>query len=152
MVKKILVPTDGSKPSDNALEYAAELAKLYKGELLILNVVGTGMATTYHGVSIKEKLEEELKQEANRIVGRGVNNAKREDINAEGIVRQGLPDKEIITLAKERDDIDLIVMGAYGKNFIERQLVGSQTERVLSGITKLEMPIVVVPCQKCIGE
>lgn len=146
MVMKILVPTDGSEASDNALEYAAKLAKLYKCELLVLNVVRTDIITTYRGVSVKEKLIEELGEEAKQILGRSTNTAKSLGVNAEGIVRQGLPDKEIIALAKERDDIILVVMGAYGKNFIERQVVGSQTERVLRGITKLDVPLVVVPC------
>ncbi|MEE8403053.1 MAG: universal stress protein [Candidatus Hydrothermarchaeaceae archaeon] len=146
MVLKILVPTDGSEPSDNAVEYAVKLAKLYEGELLILNVVSTSIPTAYHGVSIKEELIEEMEEEGKRIVGRSVNNAKSQDVNAEGLVRHGLPDKEIIALAKERDDIELVVMGAYGKNFIERQLVGSKTERVLRGITELDVPLVIIPC------
>ncbi|MEE8401473.1 MAG: universal stress protein [Candidatus Hydrothermarchaeaceae archaeon] len=145
-MNKILVPTDGSRPSDNALEYAAKLAKMYKTELLALNVVRTGLITTHHWVSIKEKLEEELEKEAKEIVGRSVGRAESLGVTIEGIVRHGFPDEEIIALVKERDDIDIIVMGAYGKDFVERRLVGSQTEKVLRGITELDVPLLVVPC------
>lgn len=152
MVAKILIPTDGSKASNNALEYAAKLAKMYEGELLVLNVVRTDVVTTPRQMdmdSFKEKIMEEREEEAKNIVGWGVTNAERLGVKAEGIIRYGLPDKEIVTLVGERDEIELIVMGAYGKNFIERQLVGSKTERVLRKMPELEVPLVVVPCPPC---
>ncbi len=145
MTDKILVPTDGSPASDNALTYAVKLAKMYDSELIVLNVINFSIATVFHGVSIKQKLKEELEERAKRIVGRSVNNARSMGVNAEGEVRQGSPDKEIIALTKERSDILLIVMGAYGKNFLERQLVGSKTEGVLRRLPGLKVPLVVVP-------
>ena len=69
MVGKILVPIDGSPASDNALEYAAKLAQMYEAELLIMRVLRMG-PTSYHGVSIKEELTEELKEEAEHLVGK----------------------------------------------------------------------------------
>jgi len=149
MVWEILVPTDGSEASDNALAYAAEVAKLYKAELLVLNVVRTDIVTTYRQMdreSAKEQLMKEREEEAKRIIGQSVNRAERQGVKAEGIIKYGLPDEEITTLVNERDDIVLIVMGAYGKNFMERQLVGSKTEGVLRKLPHIEVPLVVVPC------
>jgi nucleotide-binding universal stress UspA family protein len=142
---KILVPTDGSPASDNALEYAAKLAKMYGAELSILTVVRTGVTTSYHGVSIKEKLEKELTEKAERLVGLRVNKAGKLGVKAEGVIRRGLPDKEIVTLAKESDDIIMVVMGAYGKNFVERQIIGSKTEGVLRKMPELDVPLLIVP-------
>ncbi len=42
MIKKILVPTDGSKGSENAIQMAVELAKNHDAELYILYVVPKG--------------------------------------------------------------------------------------------------------------
>lgn len=148
MGAKILVPTDGSDASNNAIDYAAKLAKMYEGELLILNVVRTDVVTTPRQMdrdSTKKKIMEEREEAAKNIVGWSVNNAERLGVKAEGIIRYGLPDKEIVTLVVERDDIDLIVMGAYGKNFLERQIVGSKTEGVLRKMPELDVPLVVVP-------
>lgn len=150
MIKKILVPVDGSEPSDNALEYAIKLAKLYKDEILVLNVIRTGLITTHHWVSIREKLKEELEEEAKEIVEGSINKAKRLGVKTEGVIRHGFPDREIIALAKKREDIELVVMGAYGKSFVERRLVGSQTEKVLREIYKISVPLIVIPypCKK----
>ena len=38
MIKKIICPTDFSKASINAIEYAAKLAKVFNAELLLVNV------------------------------------------------------------------------------------------------------------------
>jgi nucleotide-binding universal stress UspA family protein len=154
MVKKILVPTDGSEASDNALEYAIERAKMSNSELLILNVIRTGIVKTLlyeiqskneYGHDLRKKLEDELEGRAKKIVNQAIERAKGQGIDAEGVVRRGLPDKEIITLAKERDDVELIVMGAYGRDFLERQMVGSRTEGVLRALPGIKKPLVIVP-------
>jgi nucleotide-binding universal stress UspA family protein len=142
---KILVPTDGSDASNNALDYACKIAKLYGDELLILNVVRTGQTTSYHGVSIKEKLEEELKEEAEHLLGRAVNRADRLGVKAESVIKHGLPDKEIVKIVKESDDLEMVVMGAYGKNFLERQIIGSKTEGVIRSLPTLDVPVLIVP-------
>ena len=148
MGAKILVPTDGSEASNNAIDYACKIAKLFGDEILILNVVRTGVTTSYHGVSIKEKLEEELTEEAEHMVGWSVNRADKLGVKAESIIRNGLPDKEIVKLVKERDDLEMIVMGAYGKNFLERQIIGSKTEGVIRSMPQLDVPVLIVP-NKC---
>ncbi len=148
MVRKILVPTDGSEASDNALAYAAEVAKLYEGELVILNVVSPDVVTSYRQIdmeSVKEQLMEEREEEARKMVGRSVHKAESQGVKAEGVVKRGLPDEEIIALTNKRTDIALIVMGAYGKNFLERQVVGSKTEGVLRNLPKVDVPLAVVP-------
>jgi nucleotide-binding universal stress UspA family protein len=144
MVEKILVPIDGSEASDNALEYAAKLAKMYEAELLVMRVLRIG-PTSYHGVSIKEKLEKELTEEAEHLMGKRINKAEKMGVKAEGIVKQGLVDTEIVNVANDRDDVILVVMGAYGKNFLERRIVGSKTEGVLRKMPELDVPLLVVP-------
>ncbi len=154
MVSKILVATDGSMASDTAIDYAGELAKLQGGELIILNVIRTDVITTYRQIDreyAREKVMQEREENSDMALGRGTNRAKRAGVEAKGVVRRGQPDEEIVNFAKETDDIDLVVMGAFGKNFIERQIVGSKTEGVLREIMKLDIPLVVVPhpCKRC---
>jgi nucleotide-binding universal stress UspA family protein len=157
MVAKILVATDGSMASDTAIDYAGELAMLYGGELIILNVIRTDVITTYRQIDreyARERVMQEREEASKMALGRGTNRAKRADVEAEGVVRRGQPDEEIVNFAKEQEDVELIVMGAFGKNFIERQIVGSKTEGVLREITKLDIPLVVVPhpCKRCKGD
>lgn len=152
MVSKILVATDGSKPSNHAIEHAVGIAKKFGSELLIMNVVRIGSTTSYHGTSIKEKLEEELNEQAEHLVGKAVNKADKLGVKAEGVIKQGLVDNEIIEFVETDKDIKMIVMGAYGKNFLERQLIGSKTEGVLRKIMHLDVPLVVVPCPPCLED
>lgn len=154
MVSKILFATDGSEASDTALGYATELAKLYDRELLILNVIRTDVIVTYRQIdrdSARRKAMEEREENSRRVLGKSLNKAKKMDVSAEGIAKRGMPDDEIVNFARERDDVDLVVMGAFGKNFFERQIVGSKTEGVLRKIIELDMPLVVVPhpCKMC---
>jgi nucleotide-binding universal stress UspA family protein len=154
MVSKILVATDGSKASDTALEYAIELTKFYGSELILLNVTRTDVITTYRHMDrdfAREKIMQEREEYGKRVLGKATGRAKRAGVAAEAVVRQGLPDEEIVNLAKGRDDISLLMMGAFGKNFLERQIVGSKTEGVLRKLTELDIPLIIVPhpCKKC---
>jgi nucleotide-binding universal stress UspA family protein len=150
MVSKILVATDGSDASNHAIGQAADMAKKFDSELLVLNVVRSGVTTSYHGVSIKEELEEELKEQAKRLVGKAVNKADKMGVKAEGVIKHGLVDNEIVDFVEKDKEVKMIVMGAYGKNFIERQIIGSKTEGVLRKMMDLDVPLVVVPCPPCV--
>jgi nucleotide-binding universal stress UspA family protein len=154
MVAKILVATDGSKASDAALDYSIELAKLYEGELIILNVIRTDVITTYRQIDrdfARKKVMDEREENSKRVVGRALTRAERTGVKAVEEVRHGEVDTEIVNFARGRDDIMLLVMGAFGKNFIERQVVGSKTEGVLRNLTEIDMPLIVVPhpCKIC---
>ena len=154
MVERILVATDGSNASDMALEYAVEMAKMYDGEILLLNVIRPDVITTYRQMdreAVRKKVMEEREDTSKRILGKSVSRAEKLGVNAESVTRRGAPDEEIVNFAKARDDIVMMVMGAFGKNFLERQIVGSKTEGVLRAITELDMPLVVVPhpCKMC---
>ncbi len=144
MVGKILVPIDGSPASDTALEYAAKLAQMYEAELLIMRVLRMGL-TSYHGVSIKEELTEELTEEAEHLVGKRILRVEKLGAKAEGVIKEGQVDIEIVNLARDRDDVIMIVMGAYGKNFVERQIIGSKTEGVLRKMPELDIPLLIIP-------
>ncbi|MEE8386269.1 MAG: universal stress protein [Dehalococcoidia bacterium] len=71
-------------------------------------------------------------------------------VKAEGVIKQGLVDNEIVDFVEKDKEIKMIVMGAYGKNFIERQIIGSKTEGVLRKMMDLDVPLVVVPCPPCV--
>lgn len=55
MLKKILVPIDGTEYSWRAMEYAASLAKLSGGHLVILTVVKPGIKAV-GGAPLEEEL------------------------------------------------------------------------------------------------
>jgi nucleotide-binding universal stress UspA family protein len=91
------------------------------------------------------KLKEDRESTSKKIIDKSTLEAKKFDVYAEGVIKHGFVDREIVKFVKERDDIVLVVMGAYGKNFLERQLVGSKTQEVLRRIPELDVPLAVVP-------
>lgn len=114
-----------------------------------MNVIRTDVITTYRQIDrdlTREKVTREREDRNKRVLGMSVNHAKRLGVDAEGVVRRGLPDKEIVNFAKGRDDMVLLLMGAFGKNFLEMQLVGSKTQEVLRKIPELDVPLAAVPC------
>ncbi|MFW6117246.1 MAG: universal stress protein, partial [Thermoproteota archaeon] len=55
MIKKILVPIDGSETADKALDFALDLAEKYSAHIVLLTVVVPPVSTS---VAIDDYLEE----------------------------------------------------------------------------------------------
>ncbi|GAF38745.1 universal stress family protein [Agrilactobacillus composti DSM 18527 = JCM 14202] len=130
----ILVPVDGSKEAELALNKAVQVAKLNKAHLDILNVLDTkqfiggygGMLSGDAIYQISEDAQDYLKNLAESIQSKY--DIKDEDLAVH--VRFGNP-KTVISHDFPKDHKnDLIMIGATGLNAVERVLVGSVTEYV----------------------
>jgi nucleotide-binding universal stress UspA family protein len=55
---------------------------------------------------------------------------RAENVEVESVILEGSPSREIVDFA-EKNDIDLIVMGTFGKTGIRRFLLGSVAENVV---------------------
>lgn len=127
MYDSIVLPTDGSEGTENAVEHALELAEKFDAELHVINVVD--VRNFYDGVNWEEVLEDvELKGE--EIVEEIVQKAGERGVGADQKVVRGIPHQEINDYAEEKD-ADLVVMGTHGREGLERMLLGSVTEKVL---------------------
>ncbi|MCD2255572.1 universal stress protein [Agrilactobacillus fermenti] len=130
----ILVPVDGSKEAELALQKAVQVAKLNKAHVDILNVLDTkqfiggygGMLSGDAIYQISEDAQDYLSNLADEI--RSKNDLSEDDLSIH--VRFGNP-KTVISVDFPRDHKnDLIMIGATGLNAVERVLVGSVTEYV----------------------
>ena len=123
-MRNILVPTDGSRYSLKAAEYAAKLARELGSKVSILHV------SEYHPrVRARELVEEEERTGADILSG-----TKRIFDEASVPVEVmklefGHPAEVICSLA-ERGKFDLVVMGEKGTHEIGRFMLGSVTDRV----------------------
>lgn len=127
MYNKILLPTDGSKGSEIALDHALDLAGKYDAELHVLFVADVRVDSTADmWANVLGQLEEVGEDSVNEIA------EKVEEANIEVVkqVIRGIPHKEINSYADE-NDIDLITMGTHGRTGVERLLLGSVTEKVI---------------------
>lgn len=138
---RILAPTDFSRFSGFALEWAANLAEALRAELILLHVVpeeegkiieeviAEGAAVNIPRGVRENVLKERQKkfQEQFRIV---LPDYLRKSIRVEEILVIGVPFLEIVKTAKEKD-VDLIVMGTHGRTGLAHALIGSVAEKVV---------------------
>jgi nucleotide-binding universal stress UspA family protein len=133
----ILVPVDFSQSSENAIDYAVEMAKLFDNEITLLNVISSGMKSLFIGDAQKEILKDGIKLRLSKYKEEILAKWPEAVVNLE--IGEGKPYKAINKLAAE-SDCDQIVMGANGANGME-QFVGSTTTRVISSST---VPVIAV--------
>jgi nucleotide-binding universal stress UspA family protein len=139
--KKILIPVDFSKTASRAIEHAAFIAKLTKGELILLHVQKKSdlidiimPAVKLKNVSvITNYLEEKLDALAGKI-------KKEYGIPVSSVVSVGNITSEIVDIAAEYG-AGLIVMGTQGSDSTNDLFLGSNSYRVL---TKSSIPVMTV--------
>jgi nucleotide-binding universal stress UspA family protein len=143
-IKKIIWGTDGSKESEEALNYAVFLAKKFNSEIIGVSVIpmpeqlideyfrkSQGEVHDWT-VKVNENIESRLTSISSELTSQGV--------SFKGVVLEGEPNKEIVGLAR-RERADLIVMGKRGHGLMGRILTGSNTLKVLR---ESSVPVVAV--------
>jgi nucleotide-binding universal stress UspA family protein len=131
MIRKILVPLDGSDLARKALPYAEELAHRFEAELVLVQVVQPIPVMAEYGAPFYELDFKQLYQEAELYLN-GVKGELRElQIPAQTVVLGDRPVAEaIIDLAREKG-ADLIVMSTHGRSGLSRWVFGSVASKVL---------------------
>lgn len=140
---RILVPTDFSKFSRNALTYATAFADKFGAELYLLHVVQNLAMMVPDTVNVVPPIipsAEELTRAVRDALDRTVSEGQLERFTVHKEVREGTPFYEIIQVAKEKD-VDLIVMGTHGHSGLAHVLLGSVTEKV---VRKAPCPVLTV--------
>lgn len=135
----ILVPFDGSVPSQKALNRAMQLARLNGSDVTVMYVIPRyeEMLGFFRTDSIKKNLRQEAQKildTARRISERSGVAALRSDIG------EGHADEVIVEKAKDMRN-GIVVMGSYGYRGVNRAIIGSTAERV---ITHASCPVLVV--------
>jgi nucleotide-binding universal stress UspA family protein len=129
-VKTILVPTDFSEVSDNALEYAIEMAKVMHAKIVLLHAYHVPVIATDAIVIIPSMEEvkqigiESLMKTKNRIHKQGI------DIEVDYTCVEGFAVDEI-NLYTNTNKVDLIIMGMHGGGYITEKVIGSTTTSLL---------------------
>lgn len=142
-MKNILVPTDFSPASINALNYAADLAMSIKAELTLLHVYQPP-ASAYAElplppVEVERSLDEidsKMKELKQSLVRR-----TRDTIPVNTETRVGNIRADIMELVEKTDPL-LVVMASHGAGKMERLLLGSNT---IWASKHLNCPLVIVP-------
>lgn len=128
-IKTILVPTDFSELSNEAVDFALKMAARLSAEVFFLHVLEWSdspdkMTPLYQEgyTFIKERVSAFL----NDLVER----ARAEGLEAGAEMASGVPSVEIIRMARKKA-ADLIILGTHGRTGLAHVLIGSQAERVV---------------------
>ena len=123
--QRLLVASDGSPYSESAWELALSMAQQANSRLI--------------GVAVAPEEGDII--EARAIIRRMLTAASRARVPFKGVNPQGVaPDDGIVQQAIKRE-VDLIIVGSYGRTGLKKLLMGSVTERVIG---QSPCPILVV--------
>ena len=126
-MKRILIATDGSEYTKDAVTTGLKLAKILGAQVTALYVVDQTSYVNFPMDSSIVSVYSLIENEGTRAV---------EDVKKEGdelgvpvaiVVAEGSPTRKIIEMAA---DFDLVVLGTLGKSAISKLFMGSVAERV----------------------
>jgi nucleotide-binding universal stress UspA family protein len=121
----ILVASDGSPYSESAWKLSLAMARQAKSRLI--------------GVAVAPKKSDII--EAKALIHRMLTAADRARVPFKGVTPQGVPPEEGIVQQAIKHEVDLIIVGSYGRTGLKKLLMGSVTEGVIGGSP---CPILVV--------
>ena len=146
-MKKILVPTDFSKPSRTAAEVAAEIARTSGAELIFLHVAEAASSTSFsvtgemslgdtEDTLFTMKLIERSKKQLEKLA----EDEKFSGLKVSTELRVGTPFHGIQTIVSN-SKVDLIVMGTGGRSQVDKTFLGTNTEKV---VRRSQCPVLTV--------
>jgi len=137
--KKILVPFDGSKFSDKALETAIEISKKFDASLYLITIMDISSVSPPGALlgsqkkTMKKSLEmikSATKHEAEKRILEKISICKKVGIDVRYDILEGVPSDMILKLIK-KSDTDLVVMGSQGlSGFSKIKVLGSVSRKV----------------------
>ncbi len=138
MYNKILVPTDGSIHSNNALRHAIWIGDQMNGEIIALNVIENHYLELTSQYSLINRMENMLADSAKEALDMAsgiltemkIEGKCKKDMELIKKIREGNPSSEILRMIEE-ERIDLVVMGKSGRKGIDLFLMGSTATKVV---------------------
>ena len=137
--ERILVPIDFSEHSHAAIRYAEELANRYEAGLQLLHVVEVP-TYPYFYVPPEEEYVESRKDRAVQALNDLASELLETSISCSTHVRNGRSASEIVKFGEESGS-DLLVITTHGLSGLDRLLMGSTAEEVLS---RVSIPVLTV--------
>lgn len=147
MFKHILLPTDGSKLSDRAVQRGIEFAESIGAKVTAVHVIPEFRMMADESfvlptsADLKRRYDKEAKARAQKMLDKIAVRAKAAGVKYEGVCMMGdVPYEHIIETAKKKK-CDIIMMASHGRRGISGLLLGSEAAKVL---THSKIPVLVV--------
>ena len=134
LLKKILVATDFSEPSDAALAYGRQLARAFGAGLTVFHAA-ENLASRGYGsegfVFIEPEFQSQVEAAARQRARALLSDEDRRELRAEAVVVTAISPAAAIADYARREQIDLIIVGTHGRSGVAHLMMGSVAERVV---------------------
>jgi len=132
MIKRILVPLDGSELAEGVLPYVQQIATKTGAETILLTCIY--QIDSWNGYLAQVDTRKETALVQTYLEG------KREELQAKGLkvtmeIAYGPPAEAVLSYAAD-EEIDLIAMSTHGRSGISRWVFGSVADKVLHGTSR----------------
>lgn len=126
-IRKILIATDGSDYTREAVTTGLKLAKVLGAGVTALYVIDQTSFVTFPVDSSIVSVYPQLESEGKRAVEEVKKEGESMGVNVTPIVAEGSPTRKIVEIAA---DFDLVVIGTLGRSALGKLFIGSVAERV----------------------
>ena len=133
-ITNILVPTDFSVGSEEAVRYAFALASRLGASLHLMHVLenpfAPGAFMEMYAPPPPESLDD-IERQAEERLRSSLTEEQKARVRVELSTRLGNPAAQILDRLEEEPRIDLVVMATHGRGGVTRLLMGSVTEKIV---------------------
>jgi len=132
MLKKILVPFDGSMYSEKAFEKALEIAEKFESEIIGMTVIQSKISDSA-GMSITrmQEIQDEEEDIATAKLKKLEDKAMSKNIPFSIKIIHNPSSSEAIVSYANSHDVDLVVMGSHGRTGFKKIVLGSVANGVV---------------------
>ncbi len=144
MFKHLLLPIDGSKLSEAAIQKGVQFAKSLNAKITGFYVMPEFHIFTYRTEMVddtKEEFAKDCRAHADRFLAVVATAAKAAGVACDIAVATSDHPYEAILQAAQEKKCDLIMMASHGRRGVQGLLLGSETQKVL---THSKIPVLVV--------
>ena len=146
MFKHILLPTDGSELSDEAVQKGIEFAKAVNAKVTSIFVTQPYRVMLDDGFVVPSPAptqagyHEQAEQRARKVLGVVERLAAQAGVQCHSVHESSAAPYDSIIKSAERAGCDLIMMASHGRRGLQALLLGSETNKVL---THTKIPVLV---------
>lgn len=128
--RRILVAIDGSFESELAFEKAVNIALRNDTTLLLTHIIDTNVLQSV--ATFDNYIYERLEKESQAVLDAYEQQAREKGVSSiKQIIEFGNPKIQLATEIPDKENVDLIMVGATGMNTFERLMIGSSSEYIL---------------------
>jgi nucleotide-binding universal stress UspA family protein len=156
VIRRVVVPLDGSALAEQALPVAATVAKHVGAPVSVVRVIDPASSlpeapgalgpTPVAAAEASDRIWAELEAQAKRTVGDAIARLQAERIEASGTTLTGSP---FFAISDFTETDDLIVLTSHGRGGVGRWLLGSVAEKL---VREAPAPVLLVPATERVEE